>query len=212
MDEQTYVSTRRSLHGVAELILAGPQYRRGNGIRLRVTPGGFGTVAEPDIRVDGEQLVTSSGRLPLTGGTYVERAAAAGVEASRLDDVYHGGPKIDPDELIELDPEATRLLAEALARGDAALRELSPDSGPVLWPEHFDVGIVLDEVNYGVSPGDDGIPSPYAYVGPWRPRQGDFWNASFGAARSLTELPDGAAVVAFFREGRRRALEEPAAS
>src|SRR5438128_12064089 len=35
MDEGTLVSTRRALHGVAELILAGPQYRRGGGIKLR---------------------------------------------------------------------------------------------------------------------------------------------------------------------------------
>ena len=42
---------------------------------------------------------------------------------------------------------------------------------PVLWPEHFDVGITLDKVNYGVSPGDDDIPEPYAYVGPWTPRK-----------------------------------------
>lgn len=28
------------------------------------------------------------------------------------------------------------------------------DSSPILWPEHFDVGITLDQVNYGLSPGD----------------------------------------------------------
>lgn len=59
--------------------------------------------------------------------------------------------------------------------------------------------VTLDEVNYGVSPGDDAIPEPYAYVGPWTPQTGDFWNASFGAARLLTELTD---VLAFFQKGR----------
>jgi hypothetical protein len=79
MDEGTLVGTRRALHGVAELILAGPQYRRGGGIKLRVVPGGFGNVAWPDFQVDGDQLVTPDGPpLPLSGATYAELAAAAG--------------------------------------------------------------------------------------------------------------------------------------
>ncbi|TDO33866.1 hypothetical protein EV643_13049 [Kribbella sp. VKM Ac-2527] len=205
MDEQTLISSRRALHGVAELILAGPQYRRGGGIRLRVVPGGFSTVAWPDLRVDGDQLIIPSGPLDLSGGTFAERATAAGVEASKLDDVYSGGPGIEPDDRIQLDPAAARLLADAFSVGDAALRALAPDEQPILWPEHFDVGITLDEVNYGVSPGDEGISTPYAYVGPWTPRTGDFWNAPFGASQLLSELPDAAAVLEFFRAGRDRA-------
>ena len=97
------------------------------------------------------------------------------------------------------------MLLGGFAIGDAALRTLAPDQQPVLWPEHFDVAITLDEVNYGVSPGDTGIPEPYAYVGPWTPRTGDFWNTPFGAARPLTTLGDDRAVLAFFREGQQRA-------
>ncbi|HWD81124.1 MAG TPA: hypothetical protein VG497_19660 [Kribbella sp.] len=197
MDERSLAVTRRSLHGVAELVLAGPQYRNGGGIRLRVVPGGFGT-QDGTRRVDGDVLVTPAGRLPLTG-TYADLATAAGVEASRLDDVYSGGPKIAADERLEIDPAAARLLADAFSRGDAALRALAPDQTPVLWPEHFDVGITVGEVNYGVSPGDDYLPEPYAYVGPWTPRVGDFWNAPFGAARPLAELPD---LQEFFTTGR----------
>ena len=37
----------------------------------------------------------------------------------------------------------------------------------MLWPEHFDLGITLDRVNYGSAPGDADIGVPYAYVGPW---------------------------------------------
>ena len=81
------------------------------------------------------------------------------------------------------------------------MRAFAPDQEPVLWPEHFDLGISLDEVNYGVSPGDSQIPRPYAYVGPWSAREGTFWNTPFGAARPLTELPDVDALVAFFHEG-----------
>jgi hypothetical protein len=76
---------------------------------------------------------------------------------------------------------------------------------PVLWPEHFDVGISLDGVDYGVSPGDDAYPEPYAYVGPRTPQTGDFWNAPFGAARPLAELSDVAAVTEFFATGRNLA-------
>jgi hypothetical protein len=201
MDEHSLSVTRRSLHGVAELVLAGPQHRRGGGIQLRVVPGGFGTVAWPDLRVDGESLVTHTGPLRLAG-SYAELATAAGVDASRLDDVYSGGPKVAVDEFIEVDPDAARLLEEAFARGDAALRALAPDDMPILWPEHFDVGVTVGEVNYGVSPGDDAIPEPYAYVGPWNPQTGDFWNAPFGAARLLTDLPDAAAIGEFFMTGQ----------
>ena len=89
-----------------------------------------------------------------------------------------------------MDPAAAAELADWLARGDQALRALAPDVEPVLWPEHFDLGIQLDEVNYGISPGDAGHPRPYAYVGPWKPRTGPFWNAPFGALRTADELPD----------------------
>jgi hypothetical protein len=205
MDERSLAVTRRSLHGVAELVLAGPQHRAGGGIKLRVLPGGFGTIATPDLRVDGDQLVTLTGSTPLAG-SYAELAASAGVEASRLDDVYSGGPKIAVDDRIELDPEALRLLADAFVRGDAALRAFAPGEVPVLWPEHFDIGISLDEINYGVSPGDDAIPQPYAYVSPWTPRPGNFWNAPFGATRLMIETPDVASVLAFFQTGRSEAL------
>ena len=42
-----------------------------------------------------------------------------------------------------------------------------------LWPEHFDLATTIDEVNYGGSPGDDGHPLPYLYVGPWTPPEPD---------------------------------------
>ena len=74
----------------------------------------------------------------------------------------------------------------------------------MLWPEHFDIATTLDEVNYGVSPGDDYLAAPYAYVGPWD-RDGlddAFWNAGFGAAAPLDTLGDETAVAAFFAQGR----------
>ncbi|ETK32290.1 hypothetical protein [Microbispora sp. ATCC PTA-5024] len=77
-----------------------------------------------------------------------------------------------------------------------------PGLTPVLWPEHFDLAVTLDEVNYGISPGDGHLPEPYAYVGPWTPRTGPFWNAPFGASRPLRELGGAEAVRAFFEQGR----------
>ena len=133
IDERSLAVTRRSLHGVAELILAGSQHRNGGGIRLRIVPGGFGTVNAPDLRVETDRLVTPTGSIRLIG-TYTEVAAAG--------------------------------------------------------------------ISYGVSPGDDDIPEPYAYVGPWTPRTGDFWNATFGASRLMTELPETAALTNFFKTGR----------
>jgi hypothetical protein len=75
----------------------------------------------------------------------------------------------------------------------------------VLWPEHFDIAITLDQVNYGVSAGDEYLAEPCAYVGPWQPRQGLFWNAPFGAARPLAQLPDAEAIVQFFTDGQELA-------
>jgi hypothetical protein len=193
-------TTRRFLHGVAELLLAGPQHRAAGRIELRVAEGGFATVVAPDLRVEGAELVTNSVRVPLAGRTYLDVAAAAGFTAGEPEGVYSGGPGVRLDETITLDAAALQTLLRGFAAGDRALREFAPDAVPVLWPEHFDVAITLDEVNYGVSPGDGYLGEPYAYVGPFEPREGEFWNAPFGAARPLGEL-DGA-VTEFFRTGR----------
>ena len=93
------------------------------------------------------------------------------------------------------------------------MQTVAPDRPRVLWPEHFDVGMDRDEVNYGVSPGDGFCPEPYAYVGPWAfsgraatdPADAAFWNAPFGASRTIRALGDEAGVLAFFEEGMHRA-------
>jgi hypothetical protein len=193
-------TTRRSLHGVAELLLAGPQHRATGRIELRVVEGGFATVVAPALRLEGDELVTNSVRVPLAGRTYLEVATAAGFTAGEPEGVYSGGPGVRLDETITFDAAALQTLLQGFADGDRALREFSPDAVPVLWPEHFDVAITLDEVNYGVSPGDGYLGEPYAYVGPFEPREGEFWNAPFGAARPLSDL--GGAVTAFFRAAR----------
>jgi hypothetical protein len=203
MDESTLVATRRALHGVAELVIAGPQFRTHGSIELRVRPGGFGGLVSP-VRVDGGDLVWDGGRAPLRG-TCRELAVASGQEVSDLADVYADGSGVDPEETLAVDAEALDLLLGWFVRGDAALRAFAPEVEPVLWPEHFDIGFAVDEVNYGASPGDATHTGPYAYVGPWTAREGQFWNAPFGALRDAADLPDVDAGVGFFEAGRTAA-------
>jgi hypothetical protein len=196
--------TRTALHGIAELLLAGPQYAESGTIRLRVVPGGLATKAAPETRLEGAELVGPGGRHSLDG-TYAELAAAIGVVPRELGDVYHDRAEVTADDPVVLDQADLATLLDALGVGDAALRSFAPDEEPVVWPEHLDVAISKDEVNYGVSPGDSAVAEPYAYVGPWTARTGEFWNQPFGAARPLSELGGADAVADFFREGARLA-------
>ena len=202
-DDNTLVPTRRSLHAVAEALLAGPQYRQHGTIRLQVRPDGFGQVRS-SLRVDERHLVTDGLRVPLVG-TIADLAAEVGVEPGAPEGLYHDHADLGITDELAVDPAAAALLLGWFAKGDRALRMLAPEAVPVLWPEHFDLGIQLDEVNYGVSPGDAAYPRPYAYVGPWTQREGPFWNAPFGALRYADELTDTEAVAAFFAEGRKAA-------
>jgi hypothetical protein len=205
----TYAATRHSLHGLAELVLAGPRYVAGGSMRLRAGAGGIRTWDDPPVVLAGGRLVAGATEVAVDGLTYAAAAAALGLVARPLDHVYHDGPHVSADDVVSVVAADAALLEDALARGDAALRALAPESEPILWPEHFDVAVTVDEVTYGVSPGDAHLAEPYAYVGPWSPRVGAFWNAAFGAARPLVELADAEAVAEFFREGVRRAAADP---
>jgi hypothetical protein len=219
-----YALTRRSLHGVAELLLAGPAYRTAERIRLSVEPNGFATVVMDGpirrLHVQGVDLVLDPGsdeggaasthlhhHVPLAG-TFADVARTAGIEPGPPEDLYTDHADVRLHDEIVLDEGDVRVIADWFAAGDAGLRAFAEQAGgsesPVLWPEHFDVALTIDEVNYGVSAGDDAIPEPYAYVGPWRAREGAFWNAPFGATRTRSELggADARAISAFYAEGR----------
>lgn len=195
------VATRNSLHALAELVLAGPQHALTGRIVLAVKPDGFGTILEPGLTVHGTELVTSAGRrIALDGRTITAVARDAGVLPRSLADVYSDGSGLDENHVLTVETRAAAELCAAFTRGDSALASFAPDATRSLWPEHFDVGISRDEVNYGVSPGDGFLEVPYAYVGPWS-REGlsdPFWNAPFGAARPLAEIDD---LVAYFAQG-----------
>jgi hypothetical protein len=201
--DSTLITTRRSLHAVGELVLAGPQHAQTGEISLRALPGGFGTTHTPDLRVDGTDVVGPEATVGITGLTPAALGRALGVEARGLADLYPAGSGLGLDDVLEVDSDAAAVVAAAFADGDVALRALAPDQTPILWPEHFDIGISVGEVNYGVSAGDTYLAVPYAYVGPWSPpAEDDYWNAPFGRAVPVSDIDD---LAAFFAEGRDRA-------
>ena len=197
-------STRLSLHAVAELLLAGPQFEQSKSIKLRAAPGGFATDTAPEVGVVGTELVVGGRSVPLSGRTVAEVAADAGIVARPLDDVYAGGCGLTVEHQLAVDPQCAAQIADAFRLGDEALAMLGPEAERVLWPEHFDIGFTVDEVNYGVSPGDSHLGVPYAYVGPWTPadHSGPFWNAPFGAARPMEGFHDAGELLQFLREGQ----------
>jgi hypothetical protein len=214
MGHDELAATRRSLHGVAELVLAGPQYRATGRLRLDVVGGGFATTTlSPRLFVDrsrvaGTVVAGTGGLTAVAIGGRTPRAIGAelGVAAGRPEGLYGDGSGVDPDETLAVDPGQAGVIMGALALGHDALTAFAAGESPVLWPEHFDVAIRVDEVNFGVSPGDGFMAEPYAYVGVASPPAGDtFWNAPFGAAVPLRELPDAPAVTGFFAQGRQRA-------
>ncbi|GEM_PF-325675 len=198
-------ATRRSWHAVGELVLAGPQHRRSGTIRLRIVPGGFATTREPALAIDTADLVAGDARVGIDGRTCAELAAATRLDVGPPLGLYQDGSAMPEHDVLTVDAAAAAVLADAFDTGDAALRQFAPTETPVLWPEHFDVAISVDDVNYGVSLGDSYLDEPYAYVGPWQPTMGEFWNAPFGATRTLRELADIDTLVAFFAKGRRLA-------
>lgn len=201
-----YVSTRRQLRGVAESLIAGPQYRAAGTIRLAVRPDGFAGVAIP-LAVHGTELVLPNDAVSLAG-SLADVAEAAGVDAGPPDGVYELADPLSPDAELTLDPSSTEWISRSHYAGGHAIKKVLPEQHPVLWPEHFDVAATEDQVNYGVSAGDDYHPTPYAYVGPWTPRTGEFWNAPFGAVYPLDPAHDVDALASniadFFERGRRQ--------
>lgn len=206
VDDITYEDTRFALHAAAELLIAGPQYRRFGSIRMRIVLGGFTGMKWP-VSVTGTDLVWPQGRIRLHG-TYSDLASTAGFEADGPPEgLYSDGTRMDPDEPFRVDSGAATAVHDWFAVGDTALRRFAAEQ-PVLWPEHFDLSVAVDEVNYGVSPGDWDNPTPYAYVGPWTRRKGEFWNAPFGAIRPRSEVATVQSLMEFFREGRAHAAQD----
>jgi hypothetical protein len=209
--------TRESLHRVAEHVLAAAQARAGAGIRLRYAAGGFETmVGIPDGRrigvADGRIVVSGpDGRQDAELTTVAAAARLAGTEAGLPPGIYPAATPFEPEAPLRVDDAALSVLTHWYEVADEALRRFGEQvtgapHNPVLWPEHFDLGITIDAVNYGASLGDEHIAEPYVYVGPHAgPPPGDeFWNAPFGAARTRAEVRSVDDAVDFFRKARQR--------
>jgi hypothetical protein len=204
--DPTLVTTRRSLHALAEQVIAPLRVQAtGNEIALRPRPGGFGTPELPEggwVGTDGTDLV----RVDADGAREATRIASL-LEAADFVGLDDAASALT-DAPLEVHAGAADVLAQAWATGDEALRAFVPAAEPILWPEHFDVAIEHDEATYGISPGDDDHPEPYAYISIWSPPAGlrtgpdSFWNAVgfTGAERPWTN--DASAMTDFFRAGR----------
>lgn len=201
---EKYVATRRQLRGIAESLLAGPQYRSSGTVRLAVRPDGFAAVTLP-IAVRGTDLVLPNDAVKLAGPLAVV-AEIAGIDQGPPVGAYEIIDPLPPNTDLRLDAGAADRVYRSLYAAGHALKKFLPDCHPVLWPEHFDVAATEHEVNYGVSAGDKYHPTPYAYVGPPTVPAGAFWNAEFGALHPLDRALDVDALTSdiadFFERGR----------
>lgn len=214
---QDLVDTRRSLHRVAEHVLSAALKTTTGHIALQPGPGGFRTPPLPDGRV----VAVEGTSITVRGNEGVRRAELTTVaDAARLAGIPPGFPwtkqppatPLEPDAPLTVDPGAADVLADWFALGAEALARLAgeiPEDEPGearIYPEHFDLGLVAAEVNYGASPGDDRVELPYLYVGPHEGPPGDdeFWNAPFGAFRTIGDIGSTSDALAFLRDGRER--------
>lgn len=212
-------ATRRTLHGVAEQILSAHARRSDGSIHLFVTVRGFETrPVGADVIALTDGMLHRRPRPPVPlAGTFADLADALGVPFGMPDPPYRLSSGITACDAVVVDPPALDLLVDTGARGAQALRLVASrhqldQQEPPLWPEHFDVGLAVGQVNLGVSPGDDLHDAPYAYIGPWTRREGSFWNAPFGALRPMSALPDVEALVDYFEYGLQRAATSPPGS
>lgn len=213
-----FEATRRSLHAVAEHVLAPARHAANGKIGLRFTYHGFGTPffgEDRQVRVEDGALVDGDRRQPLT--TLAAAADFLGTALGAPAGVYTPSTACDPDAPLEVDAGAARALGDVYGLFARLLEQLradaTPDEAPSrvqLWPEHFDLAVDLGpegrRANFGGSPGDSAHPEPYLYVGPWdTERLGPhvYWNEPFGASLSWMELRCGADPLEFLRQGRQ---------
>jgi hypothetical protein len=208
-------ATRESLHRAAEHLLAAARKRASGEFTLVPAPGGVATPALPDGRVvaiEGADVVVRGPggvrRAPLT--TLADAGEAVGLQPGFPWTKHPPGTEYEPHAELFVDPKAAAALARWFALGEEALVALAAEaraeqpSAPQIFPEHFDLGITAGAVNYGFSPGDDAIPTPYAYVGPHDPLPDNpFWNSAFGAYRTWDEVTTADEALQFFRAARR---------
>src|SRR5262249_36613976 len=151
------------------------------------------------VRVAGTELIVQEAGVERRAAITTLDAAADHIGRDALpDDVELGG------DALEVDPGAAAFLGGWYGFAASVLGELRAGAGDELqpsrvqlWPEHFDLALELGgsdagtRAAYGLSPGDEVHPEPYAYVAPWAaPEPGELWQASAfkGAELPFAEL------------------------
>jgi len=219
----SYAAARESLHRLAEHVISPALYANTGKIGLRQSPGGFATPPFGDTRrviaVDGDELVDrdDSGQSRSSAITTIADAARfVGITPGAPSDLYRPNTPLEPDTALTVDIDAADVVAMWYELTDMALRAFAAsiaEDAPTeaqLWPEHFDLAMTADRINYGGSLGDSYIDVPYLYVGPFegRPEKPDpFWNQSFGAAIGFDEIASIQDAFDFFGRGRLLARE-----
>jgi hypothetical protein len=214
-----FTTTRQALHQLAFFAVSPARYAVEGRMGLRPTPGGFGT---PEFqgtvaRVEGDMLVfEKEGNVASRTITTVREAAQFFGGEYRVD--WFEGFRdplrpIDPDMMLQVEDSAARAIGhwfdfgfDVLGKLAAQAVETDEVSEVQLWPEHFDGAVELgraDEgrrASFGLSPGDDEHPEPYAYVSAWGEidRSTRYWNdeAFNGASLPFAVLRDSDDPVA----------------
>ncbi len=237
----TFAATRESLRALACYAVSPARKARTGRIGLRSHEGGIATPPFEDgrrISVRGDQLMSSTGETaPIT--TVSAAAQFLGVDLSPDPGVGHDLPPFNPDAELAVDREASLVLGAWYEYADQVLGALAASlpgdvtvSEAQLWPEHFDLAVVVTvtatvaatgaamelKADVGFSPGDVHSAEPYAYVGPYDrdglDRRDGYWNAPFGSSlgyRALSsEAEPDAAALRFIEDGLGRLRRPPA--
>lgn len=200
-----FAETRESLHALVCFVVGPARWARTGAIQLE--PAGD-AIATPPFD-DGSRIVVRGDRLGWEPGADLRIATleecAAFLDVTLTADLPQIGtdlPPLEPERPLRVDTAASFALAAWYSFGDLVLGDLRATLAPTdhlsaahLWPEHFDLGVVVTppdgrKVNVGVSPGDAFSEEPYLYVGPWDvgSLSGPIRNAPFGAIATRARL------------------------
>jgi hypothetical protein len=199
----TFHGTRDALHALACFAMSHHRRIHTGRIGLRPTGDGFGTPptdAGVHVAVRGDRLVVDGDdRTTIT--TIRDACDRLGIPVTDDPQVGSDLPPFAPDAPLDVDAEASRALGAWYSFGRRVLDALAARRPPgsvsdaQLWPEHFDLAVVVQlgtggAVNVGLSAGDRYHPDPYLYVGPHHREGlvGSYWNAPFGALVGYDEL------------------------
>ena len=221
----TFAASVDAVHAIGEHVLCAVRHAAVGRVGLRPTVDGVATPPYGEslrsVGVEGDELVDRSEgdghagdrRARIT--TVRDAAEFFGVAPGIPGALWTPVTEPDLDAPINVDPAAIAVLAQWYAFIDAALGALHEHAGRhatlldplTLWPEGFDLATTGASVNYGGSPGDQFVTTPYLYVGPVdrpfppTPAGDPFWNEPFGASLRYDDITSFDQAVAFFTRG-----------